>query len=410
MAAHTTLWRIPGFPALWVGSALTQLSGQMAMMVVPLISVTLLGASPAMMGLLAATETVPGLLLAVYIGAWVDRLPRRRVMAGTNLARAAALVAVIAIAARWGLSIPLLFAAAMVLGLTSVVSEVAARAVVPSVVGADHLVAANGLLGVAMPFALVAGPALGGFLVQSGSGNLAMLVVAAGFLGAAACWALLPAPVPSLASRRADAGMTAGLRLVWGDPVLRAQALATLLFTLAVSVTGTQWVRFASLELGLPSAFIGVVLAAAAPASFIAGALVAPTVRRIGIGRTMAAGVLVAGVGCLLVPLAAQWPMRVTLMAAMFMFTLGSPFYWSSQDALIASRVDDGTMGRTHAAMRMMVWIGQPGGALLGGWLMGLWGTWPVLVGSAVLAALLPLLVLARSPVMRASGQAVVAD
>jgi Transmembrane secretion effector len=77
-----------GFALLWFGEGVSLLGGATGGVLLPLLAVVDLHAGPRWMGLLAAATWLPWLLIGLPAGAWVDRLPARRVMIVADLAAA----------------------------------------------------------------------------------------------------------------------------------------------------------------------------------------------------------------------------------------------------------------------------------------------------------------------------------
>ena len=63
-------------------------------MLLPLLAVVGFDAGPGWMGLITAAAWAPWLLVGLPAGAWVDRLPARRVMVASDLLAAATLTSV----------------------------------------------------------------------------------------------------------------------------------------------------------------------------------------------------------------------------------------------------------------------------------------------------------------------------
>jgi hypothetical protein len=60
------LWRSPDFLKLWSGQTLSLFGSQISFLAIPITAALLLGANPAQMGLLAAAELAPALLLGLF--------------------------------------------------------------------------------------------------------------------------------------------------------------------------------------------------------------------------------------------------------------------------------------------------------------------------------------------------------
>src|SRR3954470_24242008 len=81
------LWRHPDFMRLWVGQTISKFGSQIGGGAFGLIAILMLSATPVQMGLLAAAQSLPMLLLELPAGAWVDRMYRRPFMIAADLGR-----------------------------------------------------------------------------------------------------------------------------------------------------------------------------------------------------------------------------------------------------------------------------------------------------------------------------------
>lgn len=104
--------------------------------------------SPAMIAALELTRSVPWLVLALPVGALVDRWDRRTAMLCANGLRAAAALG-LAVALVTGMGpLAVLFAAAVVAGIAEVIYDTAAQSILPSVVDRRLLERANSRLAI----------------------------------------------------------------------------------------------------------------------------------------------------------------------------------------------------------------------------------------------------------------------
>ena len=127
MRTPTSRRRITGdaFRALWLGQTASAVGTQVSMVALPLIAVLALHASPLELGILAALETIPYLVLSLPAGVIVDRMDRRVTMIMCDLGRAVVLV-ITAIALVLGTAtIGLLYGVALAIGSLSVFFSVA---------------------------------------------------------------------------------------------------------------------------------------------------------------------------------------------------------------------------------------------------------------------------------------------
>ena len=81
------------FGRFWLGQTTSNLGSSFTFFALPLLVFTLTG-SPIKLGVTTAAEFVPYLLFGLVIGAWVDRVDRKRLMIATDLARAAVIATI----------------------------------------------------------------------------------------------------------------------------------------------------------------------------------------------------------------------------------------------------------------------------------------------------------------------------
>ena len=169
------------------------------------------------MGTLTAVGLLPHLLFSLPAGVWLDRVrARRRLMIAADLGRAA-LIASIPVAFALGvLSMPQLYVVGFLTGTLSVVFDLSWNTLFVSVTQRDRYVEAMALLNGSRSLASVAGPTIGGLLVQVLGAPLAMLggcVLVPGV-------GRLPAPDPGARTAdRARGGLDP--RAAAGGPVVR---------------------------------------------------------------------------------------------------------------------------------------------------------------------------------------------
>lgn len=136
---------------------------------------------PALVGGAVFVQQLPWLLFSLPVGAYVDRLDRRRLVVGVNVLRAL-LASLLAVAVVTGsASIVLLYGVLFAVGVAEVIADNTTSALLPSVVGAPELPRANARLASAFLVGnQLAGPPVGAWLFVAGAA-LPFGVEAAGF-------------------------------------------------------------------------------------------------------------------------------------------------------------------------------------------------------------------------------------
>ena len=107
------LWSHVDFLKLWGAQALSLVGSQTTAIALPLIAIHYLGADSFRVGMLASASYLPFLAFGLPAGAWVDRLPRRRLRIFCDTARCLLLLLIPASYLAGILSFPLLFIVAL---------------------------------------------------------------------------------------------------------------------------------------------------------------------------------------------------------------------------------------------------------------------------------------------------------
>ncbi|MGH3443057.1 MAG: MFS transporter [Nitriliruptorales bacterium] len=166
---------------------------------------------------LFAAQAIPGLLSGAIAGSWLDRLPRRPVMVALQIAGAGALVLPLLLS---GLTV-VLVAAGILGAIRAAFASVRSAAIAEGVPG--HLRGSLlALFGVSDQTSQVIGYLTGAGMAVTFGAVPALLTDALTFLAAAVVLTTLPLPRPSI--REARPPITAGLRIIWSNPVLRLLA------------------------------------------------------------------------------------------------------------------------------------------------------------------------------------------
>jgi MFS family permease len=148
----------------------------------PSVALLLLHATPFQFGLLTASAYLPYPVLGLVVGAWVDRIRRRRVLVLADATRFVA-IASLPVAALVGvITVTQMFVVGLIVGTASVFFNSAYQAYLPSIVRADEITAANAKLSVSETSSQVGGPPLAGLLISAFGASGALLVDAGSFL------------------------------------------------------------------------------------------------------------------------------------------------------------------------------------------------------------------------------------
>ncbi len=393
-----SLWRQRHFRTLWAAYSTSMVGSQVTLLALPLTAVLVLHASAAQMGLLTAAGTAPHLFVSLFAGVFVDRRRRRPIMIAADAGRAALLLSVPVAALAGRLKLPQLYVVALLTETLSVFYIVASSSLLPALVGRDRLLEGNGKLTASFSAAQVAGPGLAGLLIQLVTAPLAIVADAASFVFSALAVGFgirgaesAPAPREQHVSVWREIGE--GLRFVLGQPLLRATACFTSTLNFFSTVIFTVLVLFATRELGIEPALLGLILAAGAIGSLTGALLAGRIARRLGVGGATAWGGTLTALGCLCYPLAGgPRPIVIAVLLAGELLTGFAVVNLDiNQVSLRQALTPERMLGRTGASGRFITWGVRPFGALLAGWLgtaFGLRATLAVGAGGGLLAVL----------------------
>jgi MFS family permease len=363
-------WLLSGdFGLFWLGQTISNLGSSFTLFALPLLVFKLTG-SPLNLGVATAAEFVPYLLFGLVIGAWVDRVDRKRLMIATDLGRAAVIAVIPLLAATGQLSVWWVYAVAFCHATLQIAFDAGQFAAIPSLVPGDDLVTANGRVQASYSAAQVAGPLLAGLLISVMPVQDVLLVDAGSFLVSAATLLLIGtsfnAPRPDGEQRRAIRHeVVEGLRYVLGHPVLRNISAMMALVNLVSATIYAQLVLFAKRQLEASDAQVAVLYAAGSAGIVLLSLLAGPLRRRLSFSRA-ALGALVAD-GLLTLALAGvhRYWLAVPLWAAISGLGL---FFNINTISLRQQIVPNHLLGRIISIAGVLAWSAIPLGALLGGW------------------------------------------
>jgi MFS family permease len=138
------------------------------------------------LGIVLAARQVPQVVLLLFGGVWADRLPRHRIMVGSNVVSGLSQGAVAALLLTHHASIASLAAFAAVNGASTAFFFPASNGIVPQTVPEPILQQANATLRLALNATQIGGAALGGIVVAAAGPGWGIAGDAASFLLAAA--------------------------------------------------------------------------------------------------------------------------------------------------------------------------------------------------------------------------------
>ncbi len=181
------------FNKLWAGRTLSQLGDRLYALGMVWWVMEKTG-TPAWTGLLMLCDAVPGLIVTLFAGPWIDRWRKQRVLVAADLLRAGVLT-MLGAAVILGIATPALVAAtAVLLACLTAMHDPASQSILPDVVAADRLSGANARIQTTEGFCTILGPVLGGLCAAGLGFGAAVLINAATFVASALLVGMLRLP------------------------------------------------------------------------------------------------------------------------------------------------------------------------------------------------------------------------
>jgi MFS family permease len=375
-SAYSSAPRRPNFEfwKFWAGQTISNLGSSISMFALPLLVFKLTG-SALNLALASATAFLPYLLFGLVIGAWVDRVNRKRLMIAADIARALVIASIPLLDAFGALTIWWIYAVGFVNTTLTIGFDGAEFAAIPSLVhhgdarnsSEQALVQANGRIQASYSAASVAGPLLAGVLIAVMPVSDLLLFDSGSFLLSALLLAWIRVGFNTAASHSPSSilhDVREGLRYVLQHPVLRNISAMMALVNFFSATIQAQLVLFAKNRLGATDTNIGL-LYSAGSVGIVVLALAAGPLRKRWPFSTVALGALMLE-GVLMVALALTRSFWLALPIWMLASGLGILFNINT-GSLRQALVPNHMLGRVISIAGVLAWSAIPLGTLLGG-------------------------------------------
>lgn len=386
-AAPTTTNR-RALRVLLAAFASANLADGLTLVLLPLMAVSTTQ-SALEISLIAVARTAPWAVLASAIGVLIERLPLRAVMVWAVLLRGLILGALGAVLVFGELALWHLVVAAFVLGIGEACYDISAQSALPSIVASGDLERANARQATIAEL-------LQGFLGPASAGVLVLQDLRWGAFAAGLCYLVTAVQLNWLPALAAPATQregfwrefVAGLRAVWGDPLLRV----FLVMTACGAVAFAGWLPMFSLHavapgpMGLDSLRFGLLFSLAAAGDVLGSLLVPRLVGRVSRTYLVTASVAVGALSLLAPALSTSF----ALVGAALAVYSATVIVWNVITVSYRQRrLPRHLLGRVNATYRALAWGLLPVGPLLSGFASDLAGAPSTgLISMAILAAL----------------------
>jgi predicted MFS family arabinose efflux permease len=356
------------FHKLALSNLMAQSAEQLTLAAVPIVAVLLLQAGPGQIGVIAAVQSLPFLLLSIPLGLLADRMSRKKLMLMSELLRVLALILLIAAMLLNLISVPLLACVGFLAAVGTVGFSVSAPSLVPALVDSQHLAKANGRLELARSMAFAGGPALAGALIAWLGGSTSFVLSLMLSLAAVGFLRQIQEPIRQAApDRHPWLEIKDGAHFVWAHSLMRPILLTSVAWNISWFVLQAIYVPYAIRTMGMDSSEVGLTLACYG-LGMIAGSLMASrVVSLLPFGKAILLGPFFSVLAASVMAFSLWYPVVGVTALAYFLFGFG-PIIWTiTSTTLRQSLTPNNMMGRVTAINIVAGTGARPIGALLGG-------------------------------------------
>lgn len=352
------------------GETISSLGTSFTMFALPLLVYQLTGSS-LNLALSTAANLLPYLLFGLVIGAWADRLDRKRMMIIVDLLLALSITSIPVVYLLKMLTVWWIYGAGFVTSTLGIFFTAGQFAAIPSLVDHDDLVTANGRIQASFAGARILGPLLAGALLFVMPLPTLLFLDAASFLVSACTLSLVTSSFNSSSEKREKKhilrDVREGLRYVLHHPVLRTLSIMLALVNFIATTSNAQIVLFADRQLGAHGGQVSFLFAAGG-AGTVVFSLLAGRLRkhwsfsRVALTTLAIDGLLILGLAF------THW------------FWAGVLLWALIQGAGILTNINTGSLrqaivpnellGRVISIAGVLAWSAIPLGSLLGGLLI----------------------------------------
>lgn len=354
------------FWKFWTGETISNLGSSFTAFALPLLVYKLTGSS-LNLGITTAAEMLPYLLFGLIIGAWVDRLDRKRMMIVTDLLMALAVASIPAMYLIDHLSVWWIYGVGFVGSTLNIFFQAGQAAAIPSLVGQDDLVTANGRIQASFSGAQILGPLLAGALLFILPLPTLMFIDAGSFFVSALTLSLIRRSFNSEERREKTSvrqDIVEGLRYVLRHPVLRNISAMMALVNFIATTAGTQLVLFAIVRYQASGAQISFMYTAASAGVVLTSLLAGPLRKRWSFSRVALSALMLSGLATLAMALSPWYWLAVAFWGLEgglgILFNINT---MSLRQAIVPNHL----LGRVMSLAGVLAWSAIPLGALLGG-------------------------------------------
>ncbi|MDA4120851.1 MAG: MFS transporter [Thaumarchaeota archaeon] len=393
--------RDPNFMKFWVGQSISVFGAQFSPLAIQVIAIQILDVTNFQLGVLGFLNTVPFLVLGLFVGVWLDRHSKRRTLLFADLGRSMVLFAIpvsywlYALTANpiYSVNVSLLYAVTLLAGVLTVFFEIGYQAYVPVLVERQKIAEANSKLEATRSLSQAAGPFAAGGVIALVGAPLAVLGDTLGYVGSWFSLLLIhkPEAIQSGPRKSTWTDIKEGLSVVFKDSRLRAITSTTATSNLFNSAFGVVLVKFMLVDLGMSTPQVGFVFGIGSLGGVVGAVTAMRVAKRLGVGISIITGAIVFSLLSTLFYFATPGNGIYLSAAILFFSFIGVLIYNIAQVSYRQALVPTNIQGRMNASIRTLVWGIIPVGSLLGGVVAQSIGVRETVVLMALLGMIAPL-------------------
>jgi len=370
--AAPPIWRERSFLLFWLARNVSLAGSVITGVVLPILIFQQTG-SALQTSLLATFNVLPYLAFGLFAGAVADRVDRKRLMVLCDGINALLLASIPVAAAVDALTVPHIYAVALLSASAFVWFDAANFGALPALVGREHVLEANSLIWSSGTVIEIIAPSLAGVLAATLGAANAISLDAASY-GVSALLLLLIVRSFNMARSTQDgaarpqmgADIREGLKFLWRHDLVRSLTLLGFGVSFTSGAVTSLLVVYAvrALRLQQNDARIGLLYTAGAIGALLASLWLPRLVRRFAVGRITLVGIfanLVSLIGIILAP--DIWMGLVVYALWSFCYSLVVINGISLRQMVTPEHL----LSRVNVTARMIAWGGSPFGAAIGG-------------------------------------------
>lgn len=284
----TPIWKNKNFMLLWSGSTISTFTFHILTLGLPLILYDLTKSSFAM-STMRAVEFLPNLLLAIVIGAIVDRYDRKRVLCSSIILKVLIVFILLILVSSGGINPFALYFLGFLLYTALYTNSNTYHSILPTLVTKEQLTEANSSISLVMSLLNIGGPAIAGLILFSTNYTVGLTITLTGLIILLICSLFINVPKIDKNNKNKETNgfldeMKEGMFNLYNNKLLWDLTIIVLFGNIVASLSLAVIVFYALDYLHLAENIIGILFASIALGGACA-AIVAKKTKKFGRGK-----------------------------------------------------------------------------------------------------------------------------